>query len=324
MPDRLPDGFALRPPVRADAEPIVAMMNEESLALRGVAMVSLDWIVTPWTAPGADLEHDFAVVTGPEGDLAGYLLIESDPPYTSVFSIGVVALRHHGRGVGAAVLAEAERRARRFLALAPAGHRVVMHAGALADEPRVSTLLASRGYVEARRFARMSLEFDGPPRPPEALPGIEIRPLDAGQEPAVYACMSEAFADHWGPTWPTEEVWLHQHVIASSEFHPDLWQLAWQGPELAGALIAGPDAEEDATLGHVELVGVRRSFRRRGIAEALLRTSFAQFHARGARGVALEVDTESITGATRLYERLGMTAEPRFAAWEKELRPGDG
>jgi hypothetical protein len=35
----------------------------------------------------------------------------------------------------------------------------------------------------------------------------------------------------------------------------------------------------------------------------------------------LEVDTESITGATRLYERLGMTAEPRFSQWEKELRP---
>lgn len=317
-----PEGFALRPPVRADAEPIVAMMNEESMALRGVAMVSLDWIVTPWTTPGADLEHDFAVVIGPDGDLAGYLLVESDPPFTSVFSIGVVALRYHGRGLGAAVLAEAERRARRFLDMAPAGDRVALHAGALADEPRVSALLTAHGYVEARRFARMAIAFDGPPRPPASLPGIQIRPLVRGEEPAVYACMSEAFADHWGPTWPTEEVWLHQHVTASSEFHPDLWQLAWHGPELAGALVAGPDAEEGPSLGHVELVGVRRSFRRRGVGEALLRTSFAQFHSRGARGVALEVDTESITGATRLYERLGMTAEPRFAAWEKELRPG--
>lgn len=299
------------------------MMNEESVALRGVATASLDWIVTPWTTPGADLEHDFAVVTGPDGDLAGYLLVESDPPFTSVFSIGVVALRHHGRGVGAAVLEEAERRARRFLELAPARHRVVMHAGALADEPRVSALLTAHGYVEARRFARMAIEFGGPPRPPGSLPGLEIRPLGPGEEPAVYACLSEAFADHWGATWPTEEVWLHQHVEASTEFHPDLWQLAWHGPELAGALIAGPDTEEDPTLGHVELVGVRRSFRRRGIGEALLRTSFAQFHSRGARGVSLEVDTESITGATRLYERLGMKAEPRFAAWEKELRPGD-
>jgi mycothiol synthase len=48
-----------------------------------------------------------------------------------------------------------------------------------------------------------------------------------------------------------------------------------------------------------------------------------QLHARGCRGVALEVDTDSVTGATRLYERLGMVAEPRFSQWEKELRPVD-
>ena len=34
-----------------------------------------------------------------------------------------------------------------------------------------------------------------------------------------------------------------------------------------------------------------------------------------------DVDAESPTGATRLYERVGMVAHPRFAAWEKELRP---
>jgi mycothiol synthase len=322
MAPGFPQGFALRSPARSDGEAIVAMMNEESVALRGVAMVGLNWIVTPWTAPGADLEHDFAVVTGPDGDPAGYFFVESHPPFTSVFSVGVVALRHHGRGVGAAVLEEAERRAQRFVALAPAGERVVMHAGALADEPRVAGLLAAHGYAEVRRFARMTIEFEEPPGPPAALSGIEIRPLARGEEPTVYDCMSEAFADHWGPTWPTEETWLHDHVEASTEFHPDLWQLAWHGSELAGALIAGPDADEDPSLGHVELVGVRRSFRRRGIGEALLRTSFAQFHSRGHRGVALEVDTESITGATRLYERLGMRSEPRFAAWEKELRPG--
>ena len=323
MPAEFPEGFALRPPDPSDGGAIVALMNEESLALRGVATASLDWVVTAWTAPGADPDRDFAVVTGPDGDVAGYFFVESHPPFTSVFSVGVVALRHHGRGVGSAVLEEAERRAQRLVALAPAGDRVVMHAGALADEPRVSKLLSTHGYLEVRRFARMAVEFGDPPEPPATLPGIEIRPLVRGEERRVYDCISEAFADHWGPTWPTEETWLHEQVEASTNFHPDLWQLAWHGTELAGALVAGPDAEEDPALGHVELVGVRRSYRRRGVGEALLRTSFARFHSRGYRGVALEVDTEPITGATRLYERLGMTAEPRFATWEKELRSGD-
>lgn len=320
MPAQFPEGFTLRPPREPDGAAIVAMMNEETVALIGVPMVSLEWIVTPWGAPGADLARDFAVVEGPGSDLAGYLFVESQPPHTEVFSIGVVALRHHGRGIGAAVLEESERRAQRLVALAPPGERVVMHAGALADEPRVSELLRAHGYAEVRRFARMSIGFDVPPQPPARIPGIEIRPLARGEEPSVYACLAEAFSDHWGATWPTEGAWLHEHVEAG-EFHPELWQLAWHGPELAGALIAGPESEEDPAFGHVDLVAVRRAYRRRGIGEALLRTSFAQLRARGCRGVDLEVDTDSVTGATRLYDRLGMASAPRFSAWEKELRP---
>jgi len=318
---QLPDGFAFRPPVDGDGEPILEMMNEESIALRGVAMASLDWIVNAWTAPGVDRENDFAVVAGPDGEIAGYVFVESHPPYTEVFSVGAVAVRHHGRGIGAAIVEELERRARRFLPFAPPGERVVIHAGTMAEEPRVAELLTAHGYFEARRFARMSIEFEEPPAPPAALPGVGIRPFRHGDERIVYDCLSEAFADHWGGTWPSEDVWLHDHIEASTEFHPDLWHLAWDGDVVAGVLIADPDADGDPTEGHVSNIGVRRAYRRRGIGEALLRTSFVQFHERGCRGVALEVDTESITGATRLYERLGMTAEPRFSQWEKELRP---
>ncbi len=324
MVAQLPDGFVFRPPVDGDGDAIVEMMNEESVALRGAAMVTTDWVVNAWTAPGADLEKDFAVVTGPDDEVAGYVFVESHPPHTEVFSVGAVALRHHGRGVGAAIVEEAERRARRFVPLAPPGERVVIHNGALAEEPRVAGLLTAHGYFEARRFAQMSIEFAEPPAPPAAIPGIEIRPFARGDEAIVYDCLTEAFADHWGGNWPTEEAWLQRHIEASTEFHPELWQLAWHGADLAGVLIAGPDADGDPTQGHVSNIGVRRAFRRRGIGEALLRTSFVQFDRRGCRGVVLEVDTESITGATRLYKRLGMTAEPRFSQWEKELRPAAG
>jgi hypothetical protein len=59
--------------------------------------------------------------------------------------------------------------------------------------------------------------------------------------------------------------------------------------------------------------------RRRG--EALLRHSFRALFLRGKRGCDLLVDAESLTGATRLYDRVGMSAHPRFAIWEKELHP---
>ena len=71
----------------------------------------------------------------------------------------------------------------------------------------------------------------------------------------------------------------------------------------------------------VDVVGVRPSWRRRGIALALLRHSFGALYRAGARKVALEVDTQSPTEATRLYEKAGMHVERRYDFFEKELRP---
>jgi GNAT superfamily N-acetyltransferase len=72
--------------------------------------------------------------------------------------------------------------------------------------------------------------------------------------------------------------------------------------------------------GWVGMIGVRPAWRRRGIAEALLRTAFAEFARRGERRVALGVDAESPTGATRLCERLGMRRFWEAVVYEKELR----
>ena len=57
-----PDGYRLRPPTTADGPIVVAMLNEETMALADVAFTSLDWVAGPWTAPGVDLERNYAVV----------------------------------------------------------------------------------------------------------------------------------------------------------------------------------------------------------------------------------------------------------------------
>jgi mycothiol synthase len=80
-------------------------------------------------------------------------------------------------------------------------------------------------------------------------------------------------------------------------------------------------SREDPSRGYIALLGVRPSYRRRGLGEALVLNAFEALSARGRRGVDLHVDADSLTGATRLYARVGMSAHPRFATWEKELRP---
>jgi mycothiol synthase len=314
-------GFRMRPPQDEDADEVAAFSNEECVAWLGEPVIDADWLRGRWTAPGVDREQDFAVVESPEGALCAFLSVEADPPFAEVFALGIVSPAFHGRGLGGTIVSENERRARRFVSLADPDQRVVIHAGALAGEPRVSELLSSCGYREVRRFELRRVDFAGEPAPPSDIEGITVRGFRPGEERQLYEAHVEAFADHWGEGMETYESFRH-HQLDAPEFDPGLWFIAWDGDEVAGYIGAQERSREDPSRGYIGLLGVLPPYRRRGLGEALLRTAFGALHARGKRGADLHVDRDSVTGATQLYERVGMSAHPRFATWEKELRPG--
>jgi ribosomal protein S18 acetylase RimI-like enzyme len=71
--------------------------------------------------------------------------------------------------------------------------------------------------------------------------------------------------------------------------------------------------------GWIGSIGVRPAWRGRGLAKALLLHSFREFHRRGKRRVGLGVDSQNATGATRLYESIGMVVDSEQVVWEKEI-----
>jgi mycothiol synthase len=317
----LPPGFRFRPARDEDAAVAAALANEESLARVGFPSFTDERLLRFWTAPSVDRERDVSVVEASDGRMAACLFVIGEKPFVSVFAIGVVGLPFHDQGVGAAIVAENERRARRFLELAPSGRRVVVHAGAFADEPRASALFTASGYREVRRFQLMRVIFAEPPPAPSDVPGIDMRRFAPGDERDIYETHVAAFSDHWGEGIETFEDFGH-YVFDDAGFDPDLWFLAWEGETLAGYVGAWLESDEDRSLGHVTLLGVLAPYRPRGVGEALLRHALRALRERGKAGCDLHVDADSLTGATRLYERVGMSAYPRFATWEKELRSG--
>ncbi|MEO8330435.1 MAG: GNAT family N-acetyltransferase, partial [Candidatus Nanopelagicales bacterium] len=56
-----------------------------------------------------------------------------------------------------------------------------------------------------------------------------------------------------------------------------------------------------------------------GIARALLFTAFAEYRSRGRTSVELGVDSSNETGATRLYESVGMTTKLAIDSMELRL-----
>jgi len=121
----------------------------------------------------------------------------------------------------------------------------------------------------------------------------------------------------WGYIPPEYRHW-HALMIERDDFDPALWTVVEDGDQIAAVACAYPFADH----GHLRSLAVRRPWRRRGLALALLQHTFSLFWARGERTIALGVDADSLTGATRLYQRAGMQIVRQFALWEKELQAG--
>ncbi len=102
----------------------------------------------------------------------------------------------------------------------------------------------------------------------------------------MYEALQEAFADHWDFHPQPLGNW-REFIVKARNFDPDLWLVAWDGDELAGASLDYPERSDDPGHGWIGTLGVRRPWRRRGLGEALLRRSFAALHARGQRKVRL-------------------------------------
>jgi ribosomal protein S18 acetylase RimI-like enzyme len=102
-----------------------------------------------------------------------------------------------------------------------------------------------------------------------------------------------------------------------------LWRVAWDGDEVAGQVRAYINDEENEQLGrkrgYTEFISVRRPWRRRGLARALIAASFPLLRARGMTEVGIGVDTENVSGALRVYEKCGFRPISRSTTYRRPL-----
>jgi mycothiol synthase len=185
-----------------------------------------------------------------------------------------------------------------------------LHSWTVAGDTAAAELLRGRGYREVRRFWEMAIELEE--EPPEA--PADVEPFDEGDAEAFHAALQESFAEHWEHDPESFEKWWERQR-GRTNFDPSLWFVIRAGDEIAGVV----RNEARPPAGYVGALGVRRRWRARGYGRALLLHSFGEFHRRGLRHVTLGVDAANATGATQLYESVGMYAEQEMVVWEKSL-----
>jgi len=190
-----------------------------------------------------------------------------------------------------------------------------------AGDDALEQLLAARGLTQVRRWLRMRIDSDSPAIPsaaPDLPPGVEIVVRDDEEtRRAIWAIDNEAFLDHWNfaPT-PWEE-WWEEFGTGESRDPDGWWLLTVDGEPAAICLLDERRAE--LGQGYVGILGVRRQFRRRGLASLLLQRAFVRYRDMGRTATLLGVDGSSLTGAVGVYERVGMHAEHVMHGWALEL-----
>jgi len=315
MSDLLAPGYSVRHPDVADLDAVYAVIVASEIEEFGESQgYTIDELAGDWTQ--FDLGRDAWVAMSPDGALAGYGYVEDRGHVRLDVEIYVHPL-HYGRGIGTTLVRLAEARAQEHVTQAPPGTRVVVNNWINARNPDACSLLEREGYAPVRYFFRMEIEFSEEPTAASWPAGVTVRNDGADEDlRPFYETSEEAMADHWGHVPRSYEEWRERRT--RSNFDPSLWFLARDGEEPAGAVLC---SVSDA-IGWIEALMVRRPWRRRGLGYALLTHAFRELYGRGMRRMALGVDAESPTGATRLYERAGMHIGQQYATYSKELRAG--
>ena len=307
-------GYSSRPPAPEDAVAVAGLMAACVRADGGAEGTSVEHVLDDWHE--IDLRGEAVLVLGPDGYVAGYADVVNRA-FVSLTVYGYVHPEHRGMGIGAWLVGWGEDWARRRIRLAPEGARVLVKHYVISTNTGARRLLEAAGYEAVRGTYVMEIYLEADSPEPAWSEGLAVRTFVPGRdERAVFEAVEDAFRDVWDRPRGTFERFVA--MTQNENFDPSLWFLATEGEEIAGAALCKTVAGE----GWVDVVGVRRPWRRRGLGLALLRHAFGEYHRRGVRRVELSVDAGSVTGAPRLYGRAGMRQKTVYVVYQKELRSG--
>lgn len=227
-------------------------------------------------------------------------------------------------GIGSAMLDHAQRRLQEIARDHPQTGRKFFESYAADTEDGTNALLLAAGFQPVRYFFEM-VRRPLTDLPQAALPaGLEVRPVYPDHVRPIWEAMNEAFQDHWGYVPPVEE--KYQEFKNSPLTDIDLWKVAWDGDQIAGMVLNFINEQENREYerrrGYTEDISVRRPWRKKGLARALLVQSMRMFKDMGMEETALGVDTENPSGALRLYQGVGYRQVRRFATHRKEFMQG--
>jgi mycothiol synthase len=328
-------GLAWRAAVPADAPALLELQNAILAAEGAPYRLSLAEVEESFGSPMRDDAADTLVGIDADGVPRAFGSVGAPPGDTTLvrtYLEGGVHPNRQGEGIGRELLAWQVARARQVLAGSGKDAPARIMGFAEDDAPESRHHLFTRAGFDALRFYHellRDLRPGTPPVPDVALDGsLRLVPWSAALDEPTRLAHNDAFRDHWGSQPQSPEQWLH----GRSEFAPEWSFVVVDDAPDVDAVLADTDAETAAalrdgaplvvgyqlaakyaedfpvrgfTFGYTDILGVRRTYRGRGIGVAALAAGMRAFAADGMEFASLGVDTANPSGAYGLYARLG-------------------
>lgn len=312
-----------------DIPAMVAITNAANRADNSKEHEVVDEIITLYkNLRNTDMEKDIFIAEVND-EMIGFgrtswkeLEIENTFTYQNFF---IVHPEWRGKGIGRAIQPMLEGRSLEVSQQHRADADKFMES--LSRETQISKakLLKRFDYQPVRYFFEMKRDLTAPITDVHIPTGLQIRPVTADQFPAIHAGWYEAFEDHWGYIAAKEgdlERWVKQ-VTTIPAYNPDRWVIVWDGAEVAGITFNGIHEETNQEFGLNEgwlhTICVRRPWRKRGLASAMIVESMRRFKDWGLDVAALGVDASNTSGALGLYERHGFKQSSKLTTWRKQI-----
>jgi mycothiol synthase len=204
------------------------------------------------------------------------------------------------------------RQSERRLRVIAAGHPLLaerfFQGWAAGSQVEWISVLEGEGYQAVRHFDNMLHSLSD--IPDRALPaGLELRPVRPEHYRSIWEAqrsvqqeLFEFVAENW-----TEE--KYAPWAANPAHTPHLWQVAWDGHQVAGMVLTRIDEAANKELsrrrGYTEHIFVGQAWRKRGLASALLASSLRILKEQGMDEAELGVDRENESGAYAFYKTMG-------------------
>ena len=314
------DHVTWRPATIADVDAIVECEREIGELDHPHYVTTREEVAEDFENSYVNAAADTMLALDPKGVVLGWgIAILSPGQETLVRSIlaGGVRPSARGRGIGRELMAWQVGRGMQQLASSDKSLPGWLIAYAPARAESTVRLYARFGLEIARYFLELARDLSGPIADLASDPAVRIQPFSAEWSEATRVAKNDAFRDHWGSQPMTEEQWAT--FVAREVTREDLSSIALaDGPngEEVAALVLVSVSEEDwpgqgFSSAYIDLVGVTRAWRKRGLAAALLTNTLRAIAAAGLEKAVLDVDSESPTGALGLYTRLGFAESNR-------------